>query len=384
MNKVSNASNSLIWVEGWGRGGIESFLKSLLSSRSIKSAGVKPDLFVVCDWSEGGLEDIRPLCNKVDVVFEGERPGLFKKAIHAIPALSRQIGAGNYEVVYVNATNGMAFLYSFIAMIARVPVRIIHSHTAGFDDPSAGVWLKTAVHRICCALFGWTATVRLATSEPAGAFLFDDKPFRVLPNGIDLGRFRFSETYRKDVRDCFDISDDSVVLGSVGRLEPVKNPLFQVSIFKEFHDIYPNSYLIMVGSGCLYDGVMQLIANYGLSEHVFVVEGSGCPERYYSAMDCYLMPSIAEGFGISSVEAQCSGLRVLASMGVPSEISFDNMVTFLSLENAPVVWAEKLCILLRMPTNRHDVSRLMQGTGFDSEITASSVVQVVSDWSHNA
>lgn len=108
MNEASRGSSILVWVEGWGQGGIESFLKTLLNSETSKLAGVKPDLFVVCDWSNGGLEDIRPLCNQVNVVFKNERPSIFRKALAAIPALLKQIHSGKYEAVYFNATNGMA------------------------------------------------------------------------------------------------------------------------------------------------------------------------------------------------------------------------------------------------------------------------------------
>lgn len=383
MNEASRGSSILVWVEGWGQGGIESFLKTLLNSETSKLAGVKPDLFVVCDWSNGGLEDIRPLCNQVNVVFKNERPSIFRKALAAIPALLKQIHSGKYEAVYFNATNGMAFLYSLIALLARIPVRVVHSHTSSFDNPSAGVGLKSAVHRFCCTFFGWTVTVKLATSEAAGLFLFGDKPFLILPNGIDLVRFEFSETHRNNVRKRFEISADSIVLGSVGRLEPVKNPLFQVMVFKEFHEMQPNSKLIMIGTGCLHDELLYIVETYGLSKDVILVDGSTHPEQYYSAMDLYLMPSIAEGFGIACVEAQCSGLRVLASTGVPYETAFNDMVTFFSLENGPDVWAKKICDLLKTPVNRHDISRLMRGTAFDSEITASKLLQAISDWSHD-
>ena len=59
------------------------------------------------------------------------------------------------------------------------------------------------------------------------------------------------------------------------------------------------------------------------------------------------------------------------------------MVTFFSLENGPDVWAKKICDLLKTPVNRHDISRLMRGTAFDSEITASKLLQAISDWSHD-
>ena len=58
-------------------------------------------------------------------------------------------------------------------------------------------------------------------------------------------------------------------------------------------------------------------------------------------MDTYVIPSISEGFPISVIEAQVSGLDVFVSDRVTKEINISKDVTFMSIDIKPKIWAEK-------------------------------------------
>ena len=72
-----------------------------------------------------------------------------------------------------------------------------------------------------------------ACSDVAGKWMYGGKyEFEVIPNGINLDSFRFNYEYRKSLRKTYDIEDNDVVLGSVGRLENVKNHIEGKEIVK--------------------------------------------------------------------------------------------------------------------------------------------------------
>ena len=78
--------------------------------------------------------------------------------------------------------------------------------------------------------------------------------------------------------------------------------------------------------------------------------------RLYQAMDVFVFPSLYEGLGLVAIEAQLSGLPVLAADTVPREIVYDDsLVEFLPLSASADVWADKALEMGRRAGNRQDV-----------------------------
>ncbi len=65
--------------------------------------------------------------------------------------------------------------------------------------------------------------------------------------------------------------------------------------------------LLLVGDGDFDDDVASLAEMLGVGDLCIRVPSVPDPERYYCAMDAFLMPSLFEGFGYALVEAQCAG-----------------------------------------------------------------------------
>ncbi|MDO4291390.1 MAG: glycosyltransferase [Eggerthellaceae bacterium] len=365
----------LFWVEGWGSGGIESFVMSLVGSCVFRSLGWAFDIFCVCDWDNAKDDAIKQLDGARIAVFPGEKPGLIKKVKKAVPSFARLLKSNPYDAVYINATNGLCLIYAQLAKIAGVPIRVVHSHNSDFDNASSHGRTKSLIHFLGKLLFSSAPTSRIAVSEEAGRFLFGTRDFDLVPNGIDASRFKFSESYRMEIRTKLQVPDDCYLVGNVGRVDRRKNPLFAIEVFSDLLESGVAARCLLVGDGDLKNEVLDYAEKLGCLESLTVLPATSEPEKYYSALDALIMPSVTEGFGLAALEAQCSGLPVLMSDALPSELCVSGQAIRLPISVGHSKWASAL------PKNPNEnqlrsVAYLsLEGTVFDFEESSKSVVR---------
>lgn len=219
-----------------------------------------------------------------------------------------------YDVVHCNMANA-AFLYLRMAKKAGIGERILHSH----QDHYADVWSHAVRNMLLVVMGKRYANIRLACSKVAGDFLFGSQPYTVLPNAIDLDKYKFSEAARRAKRTELGLTGDQLVLGNVGRLTPQKNQQFLISLMPQILQRVPNAVLLIVGTGDLLDQLQQQADSLGVAGHIRFLGIRTDLNELYSAMDCFLLPSIYEGLGETLVEAQINGLPCIVSTGVPQE-----------------------------------------------------------------
>lgn len=104
----------------------------------------------------------------------------------------------------------------------KVGIRCIaHSHSSNSNFNK----LTKALHTLNKTRINKLTDVRLACSNPAGRFIFGNRDFEIIKNGIDTDRFSFSPEYRDEIRREFDIGE-RFMLCHVGMFAPVKNHEF--------------------------------------------------------------------------------------------------------------------------------------------------------------
>lgn len=150
---------------------------------------------------------------------------------------------------------------------------------------------------------------RIAVSKPARNFVsqYFHGPYDIIPNGIDVNRFRDIEP--------FPWARDGIPrILFVGRFnEPRKGFKYLLRAMPFIHQQFPNARLVVAGGGKRdrFDGLME---RYGVRNVDFV--GLASPAelpRYYASCDLFCAPSISgESFGIVLLEAMASGRPVVA------------------------------------------------------------------------
>lgn len=226
---------------------------------------------------------------------------------------------------------------------AGIPVRIAHSHCADFFEKGSLRIFK----RFSRAMLNWQCTDFFACSEQAGKFLFGEKvaaagKIIIMKNAIDTEKFKFNEQARKKIRQEFGLGEKFIV-GHVGNyFHLVKNQNFLVDIFNEVQKKEPESVLIFIGDGPQRKYTEERAWRLGISDKVIFAGTRSDVNEFMSAMDIYVIPSLSEGMPVTAIEAQAAGLPIIAADCVPSEAAVTNLLSYMSLGESAIAWAERV------------------------------------------
>lgn len=162
---------------------------------------------------------------------------------------------------------------------------------------------------------------------------------RVLKNGIDVGKYLYTEERCRNVRSALGLKRDALVIGTVGRFVDVKNPFFIVDILEALKSREPDFRFLWAGTGPLKDRIEARIAQKGLRENVLLLGMREDIPEILQTLNAFILPSKYEGLPVIGVEVQAAGVPMLLSDRIPSEIRMSKCATFLPIDS-PKPWAE--------------------------------------------
>lgn len=264
-----------------------------------------------------------------------------------------------YDALHWNGSH-LSILFATLLAAKRyhIPIRIIHAHNS-----SAYRFRWRAQHWINKHFVQCIGTHFFACSSKAATFFYDKKPAVVINNGIDTYRFRYDSIIREEIRKELHIPKENIVLGHVGHFLPVKNHSYLLDIFKAFHDEHPESTLLLLGSGETQPVIRKKSISLGLQNNVIFAGGHTDVERYYQAMDAFVMPSLFEGLPFVLVEAQASGLPCFVSDNINHDAKLTPTFHFLNIHDNPKHWANIISQCLTT-YQRYDTQQIIIEKGY--------------------
>jgi len=261
----------------------------------------------------------------------------------------------SYKIIHGHAANSAVF---YLGLAKNVPHRIIHSHSIKSSD----IWWKRIRNWFLTRFIKCAANNYIACSDKAAKFLFGKtEGVTIIQNAIDTDKFSYDSEKRNETRSSLGLGDNFVI-GHVGRFAAVKNHSFLLDVFNEVYKNNTNARLMLIGDGELLDAAVQKARKLGLGDAVLFIGETSDAGAYMSAMDVLALPSLFEGLGMAGVEAQASGLKVLASENVPRAMDITGNVGFLKLDKA--VWVRALAGLPPVGDRLEQGSKV-RGTRFD-------------------
>ena len=321
-------------------GGVEAFIMNYY--RSIDRSKVQFDFFVESTSKLIDKELIESLGGKVIIIPPLRQIFKYQKT------LKKLFKENKYDIVHAHKTTLNIFSLR-PAKKAGIKVRISHAHST----TSPKEIIRNTIKNILRIFSKCYATDYFACSETAGRWLFGNKVYqlkriKVIPNAIDYSRFEFNMKYRIQVRKELNIKKEKLI-GNVGRLVTQKNQSFAIKILATLMAKDKNYKLLIVGSGHLKNRLINEASNYGILDNVIFMESCADVEKFYSAMDVFVLPSLYEGLGIVALEAQVNGLPCILSKNVPKEVVISDNVSFVDYSEEE--WSSNLMVSTRKKTS---------------------------------
>lgn len=174
---------------------------------------------------------------------------------------------------------------------------------------------------------------------------------QVVYNGIEADKYPGTNSLAR-ARLCAELGlgDELRLVGTVGRLNRLKDPATLIRAFAHLHASRADTALVMIGDGSLRGGLEEQVRELGLARSVRFLGDRDDVPALLAGLDVFAMSSLSEGFSIALLEACASSLPVVATRvgGNPEIINHD--VSGLLVPSAdPVALAGALQTLLDEP-----------------------------------
>lgn len=260
---------------------------------------------VVAMTASGPLQARLPADTAVVVL--GKRAG---RDLRAVGRLVGQLRRLRPDIVH--SRNWGALDAVPAARIARAPVVIHGEHGREATDPQGRNRRRNRIRR-------WLAPMidrYVAVSLDLGRWLNETVGIErgkviTIHNGVDLRRF--GDADRDAGRAALGVDRDTAVLGTVGRLDPVKDQGRLLEAYARIPAEAGRHCLVLVGDGPCRRELEARAAQPDLRGRVRLLGERGDVPRLLAAFDVFALPSLAEGISNTVLEAMASGLPLVAT-----------------------------------------------------------------------
>lgn len=366
----------LILVHGLGVGGAETMIAAL--ARHLRGAGNEVEIDCLDAIGAIGAE----------LRAEGFRVGAYDRRPGfdaTLPLrLAGRMRRGGFDVVHAHQRT--AFFYGILAGLLD-PTPLVYSEH-GPLHPRGPSRRKKAFNRV----LGRRARRLTAVSDDLRRSLaavegLDAGRIEIVRNAVDLGRFAPpNESAREEARRRVGVSSSAVVIGSVGRLVPVKNHGLLLHVLRRLVERVSNAHLAIVGDGPEHARVELLARALGVADRLSLLGERRDVAALLPAFDVFCLSSLAEGIPLTLLEAMAAGVPIVSTSvgGIPEAAHSEQEALLVGgtppdcaspLDAAGAVYVDSFAAC---------VERLLQEPARGARLTASAAERVRSEFSMDA
>jgi glycosyltransferase involved in cell wall biosynthesis len=260
-------------------------------------------------------------------------------SLHAWPAIWRELGKG-YDVVHAHS---IFFHVSLVAAVLtrfrKVPL-VTTAHLGSPEELGGKVAMATSlfentVGRVILRRSDAVIAVSRAVGDHIAKVMKHRERLHVIPNGVDLTRFKPSPAHEGPVR-----------VMVVGRLIFNKGPQFVVEAAPKVLARYPDTRFVFVGDGPMEEELRAEVTKLGIGGNVeFLGHRDDIPELLATG-SMAVRASLSEGLPLVALEAMAAGLPVIATdVGGTREVVDDGVTGYLLQPNDVEGLADRICRL---------------------------------------
>jgi sugar transferase (PEP-CTERM/EpsH1 system associated) len=224
----------------------------------------------------------------------------------------------DWRPAIVHTRNLAALECQVPAALAGVPVRIHGEHGRDADDPDGSrrryQWLRRAYRPFVHQHVALSRELERYLESKVGV---PRQRIAQIHNGVDVRRFERAGSTRMAPPSCPFTDPSLFVVGTVGRMQTVKaQPLLAQAFVRALHMqplLRERLRLVMVGDGPLRAEAQSVLDLAGVSHLSWLPGERADVPDVMRGLDCFALPSLAEGISNTILEAMASGLPVLAT-----------------------------------------------------------------------
>lgn len=285
-----------------GFGGTEQVIRQLIGN-------LAPDCFE-CEIAciDGGPGEIgQQLARDRGIVIHAKqrKPGFDKALVRWLHGIIRK---GKFDVVHGHQYS--PFLYAWLAHWMTGTRMVFTEHGRFHPDRhrKKARFINPFIARSSHALVAISEATREALAEYE---YMPPSKIQVIYNGIEPPSQ--NPDRERQIRAELQLTPDDIVLGTVARLDPVKNQALLLTATRRLRDEGYPVRLLLVGDGPEREKLEAQVRELSLEKSVVFTGFQKNPADYLGLMDVFLLPSFTEGTSMTLLEAMCLGVPVIAS-----------------------------------------------------------------------
>ena len=249
----------------------------------------------------------RITAENVEIISLNKKPGNSLKLFYLLWVIF------NKKNIHIVHSRGWATMMEGIvsAKAAGIPVVIYGFHGKTYEDIQGEKTRRIVAQKILLKITDGIITLidNMKDDLCSSLNVARDK-VEIIKNGVDLSIFANGD---RRLRYDFDIKDSEVVIGAVGRIDPVKNYATMIKAFHVVSSRHYNLRMIIVGDGPDYVDIENKIEEMGLSQKILMLGNRDDVSKLLYCFDIFIQPSLYEGLSNTILEAMAVGLPVIAS-----------------------------------------------------------------------
>lgn len=290
-----------------------------------------------------------------------------KKPIKCLKQLNYFFKSHKFDVLHCHSSSKSAIVLRY-AKKYGVKIRIAHSHCTHFQTKNIFVKMIGTI------LMRYTrkyATHYAACSLAAAEWMFGQKNIqnnkvKIIKNAIDIDTYSFNDGVRKELRLFYNVSDQTLVIGHIGRFMNQKNHKFMIEVLRQLRAKNIDCKMVFVGIGDLMQECQQLCHKLNLDDYVIFAGYQSRAYDFYSMFDVFILPSLFEGLPFVGIEAQASGLKCIFSSAISNQVAIcDKLCSFIDLSDGEEQFSSFIIEASKEKINRHEISDELKNSGYD-------------------
>lgn len=298
----------------------------------------------------GCLDDMgtlgQQLCESgIPVAVYGRKPGF---DVGLPLRMARHIRRQRFDVVHAHQSTG--YVYGVLAKLFVPRPFVFTEHGRHYPDlPS---WKRQCFNRALQYLVNRTTAVSAEVRDAlVNVEKFSRQRIGVIQNGIEVSECeRFVEADKADLRRQVGLPTDRRILGTVSRLDPIKNQRLLIHAVARLRKECPEALLVFVGEGSERSRLERCSRDLNVEEHVVFLGMRQDVARLLPCFDVFVLTSLNEGVPMSVLEAIAARVPIVSTAvgGIPDLLADERGVlvrmepvdSFASDDPMPKAWVE--------------------------------------------